>query len=195
MSHSSVRKTVCTPAYLALSCVGLIGGTAAYAEDVPEDQRFAMVDDQPREIVVTGQRPDHELESPRSTQPLLDTPQTVTVISDQTIRRQNLLTLRDALTTIPGITFGAGEGGGGYGDSINLRGYSGSNDITQDGVRDSAQYSRTDPFNLQQIEVYNGANSVFNGSGAIGGTLHLGSEVPQAGDLPLASAGGGPDKY
>src|SRR3546814_18580804 len=66
--------------------------------------------------------------------------------------------LRDALSTIPGITFGAGEGGGGYGDSINLRGYSASNDITVDGVRDSAQYRRTDPFNLQQIEVYNGAN-------------------------------------
>ncbi len=46
------------------------------------------------------------------------------MISDQVIRRQNLLTLRDALATVPGITFGAGEGGGGYGDSINLRGYS-----------------------------------------------------------------------
>ena len=27
------------------------------------------------------------------------------------------------LGTLPGITFGAGEGGGGYGDSITLRGY------------------------------------------------------------------------
>ena len=89
-----------------------------------------------------------ELESPKATAELLDTPQTVTVISDQVIRQQNLLTLRDALATVPGITFGAGEGGGGYGDSINLRGYSANNDITVDGVRDSAQYSRTDPFNL-----------------------------------------------
>ena len=62
---------------------------------------------------------------------------------------QNLLSLRDVLTTLPGITFGAGEGGGGYGDSINLRGFSANNDITIDGVRDSAQYSRTDPFNLR----------------------------------------------
>ena len=91
-------------------------------------------------------------------------PQTITVVSQEQLRQQNLLTLRDALATIPGITFGAGEGGGGYGDSINLRGYSANNDLTVDGVRDSAQYSRTDPFNLQQIEVYNGANSVFNGS-------------------------------
>src|SRR3546814_13287491 len=82
-------------------------------------------------------------------------------------------------STIPGITFGAGEGGGGYGDSINLRGYSASNDITVDGVRDSAQYSRTDPFNLQQIEVYNGANSVYNGSGSVGGTINLVQKTPQ----------------
>src|SRR6185295_9712883 len=134
-------------------------------------------------------------ESPKSTQPLLDTPQTVTVISDQTIRKQNLLTLRDVLSSVPGITFGAGEGGGGYGDAINLRGYSASNDITQDGVRDSAQYSRTDPFNLQQIEVYNGANSVFNGSGSVGGTINLVAKVPQADDLTILSAAAGTDRY
>jgi catecholate siderophore receptor len=192
---SSGRKAVLSPAYLALSCVGLISGTAAHAQDAIEEQQFAAADDQRPDIIVTGTRQGEELESPRTTQPLLDTPQTVTVISDQTIRRQNLLTLRDALTTIPGITFGAGEGGGGYGDSINLRGYSGSNDITQDGVRDSAQYSRTDPFNLQQIEVYNGANSVFNGSGSIGGTINLVSKVPQRDELTILSAGIGTDGY
>ena len=77
--------------------------------------------------------------------------------------------LRDALTTIPGITFGAGEGGGGYGDSINLRGQSltSSGDVQIDGVRDTAQYSRSDTFNIEQIEVVNGANSVYGGSGSI----------------------------
>src|SRR3546814_8473970 len=107
----------------------------------------------------------------------------------------NLLTLRDALATIPGITFGAGEGGGGYGDSSNLRGYSASNDITQDGVRDSAQYSRTDPFNLQQIEIYNGANPVFNGSGSVGGTINLVSKVPQSEDLTNLQGSIGTDAY
>src|SRR3546814_11596017 len=95
-------------------------------------------------------------------------------------------------STIPGITFGAGEGGGGYGDSINLRGYSASNDITVDGVRDSAQYSRTDPFNLQQLEVYNGAHSVYNGSGSVGRTINLVQKPPQATDLPVLEAGVGP---
>jgi catecholate siderophore receptor len=194
-------RSTAVPAFLALSCVGLFVAAPAGAAPAPgSDTADASVeavgeDDQPPTIVVTGDRPEAELESPRATQPLRDTPQTVTVISDQVLRRQNLLTLRDALATIPGITFGAGEGGGGYGDSINLRGFSGSNDITQDGVRDSAQYSRTDPFNLQQIEVYNGSNSVFNGSGSIGGTINLVSKLPQAQDLTILSAAVGTDNY
>src|SRR6478672_7902301 len=182
-----------TTAFLALSCVSFVSAPAfAAGDDVVAAQ--SNVQQPARDIVVRGER-GQRVESPKATSPLLDTPQTVTVISDQTLRRQNLLTLRDALATVPGITFGAGEGGGGYGDSINLRGYSANNDVTVDGVRDSAQYSRTDPFNLQQIEIYNGANSVFNGSGSVGGTINLVSKVPQASNLAIVSAAGGTDDY
>jgi len=188
--------------FLALSCVGFIASSPAYAAEAPLEAEagadLAGYDDQQgggQTIVVTGANDGQELETPKSTQPLIDTPQTVTVIGDQVIRKQNLLTLRDALATVPGITFGAGEGGGGYGDSINLRGYSANNDLTQDGVRDSAQYSRTDPFNLQQIEVYNGANSVFNGSGSVGGTINLVSKAPRRESLYILSAAAGTDDY
>jgi catecholate siderophore receptor len=185
------------PVFLALGCVGFLSSPALATDVVPvaADTQSGVAQRTDEAIVVTGTRNQRELESPKATSDLLDTPQTVTVISDQTLRRQNLLTLRDALSTIPGITFGAGEGGGGYGDSINLRGYSASNDITQDGVRDSAQYSRTDPFNLQQIEIYNGANSVFNGSGSVGGTINMVSKVPQGDDLTILSAATGTDDY
>jgi catecholate siderophore receptor len=183
---------VTTSAFLAMSCVAFISAPAFAEDGVTTTQ--TDVQQAARDIVITGAR-GQRVESPKNTSPLLDTPQTVTVISDQVLRRQNLLTLRDALATVPGITFGAGEGGGGYGDSINLRGYSANNDITVDGVRDSAQYSRTDPFNLQQIEIYNGANSVFNGSGSVGGTINLVSKVPQAGNLAILSAAGGTDDY
>lgn len=187
-----------------MSCIGFIATAPAQAADLPAGDEsgpgaWAAAADEADQtggtIVVTGAREEAELESPKSTQPLIDTPQTVTVISDQTIRKQNLLTLRDALAAVPGITFGAGEGGGGYGDAINLRGYSANNDITQDGVRDSAQYSRTDPFNLQQIEVYNGANSAFNGSGSVGGTINLVSKTPRPEDLTILQAGIGTDDY
>jgi catecholate siderophore receptor len=134
-------------------------------------------------------------QSPKYVAPLLDTPQTITVIPQAVIRDQNLLSLRDVLSTVPGITFGAGEGGGGYGDSVNLRGYSATNDITVDGVRDTGQYSRSDIFNLEQVEVVNGANSVYSGAGGVGGSINLVSKVPRAEKFTDVSAGVGTANY
>lgn len=133
--------------------------------------------------------------SPKLTEPLRDTPQTVTVIERKTIDDQNLLSLQDILSTLPGITFGAGEGGGGYGDKINLRGFDATNDITVDGVRDSGLYSRTDPFNLEAIEVFNGANSVYSGAGSVGGTINLVSKMAVGSEFNRFSAGIGSDDY
>ncbi|MGE0047115.1 MAG: TonB-dependent receptor plug domain-containing protein, partial [Hyphomonadaceae bacterium] len=134
-------------------------------------------------------------DSPRYTAPVLDLPQTITVVEREIIDQQNLLGLRDVLSTLPGITFGAGEGGGGYGDSINLRGYSASNDITVDGVRDSAQYTRSDPFNLDQIEVTNGANSVYGGAGSIGGSINLVTRRPVDSTYAIVTGAIGTDEY
>jgi catecholate siderophore receptor len=133
--------------------------------------------------------------SPKLTAPLLDMPQSITIVPQKVITDENLLNLRDILSTLPGITFGAGEGGGGYGDSINLRGFSGSNDITIDGVRDSAQYTRSDPFNLDRVEFVNGANSVYSGSGSVGGSVNLVSKVPYLGNQTQVGAGVGTDSY
>ncbi|MCY1272562.1 putative TonB-dependent receptor BfrD [compost metagenome] len=133
--------------------------------------------------------------SPKYTEPLRDIPQTITVVPKKVIEDQNLMSLRDILSTVPGITFGAGEGGGGYGDSINLRGFSANNDIAVDGLRDSAQYSRTDSFNLEQVEVVNGASSVYSGAGSVGGTINLVSKTPKAENFTRLSAGVGTDSY
>lgn len=162
-----------------------LGMSAAWAEDNANDTQDP--------ITVVGQRP--ELESPRYTAPLLETPQTVTIVSAELVEQQNLLGLRDILSTLPGITFGAGEGGGGYGDSINLRGYSANNDISVDGVRDSAQYTRTDPFNLDQLELTNGANSVYGGAGSLGGSINLVTKRPQGRDRTSISAAVGTENY
>lgn len=193
------KSSAANPAFLALSCVGFLASAPAFAADAADagasTAGAVTAPEDDRSIIVNAQKQELELESPKTLAPLLDTPQTITVISDQTLRKQNLLTLRDALQTIPGITFGAGEGGGGYGDSINLRGYSANNDITIDGVRDSAQYTRSDPFYLQQIEVYNGANSVYSGSGSVGGTINLVSKTPQADNLTIVSGSVGTDNY
>src|SRR5688572_17157158 len=133
--------------------------------------------------------------SVKYTEPLLNTPQTITVVTRDVMDQQNLIGLRDVLSTLPGITFGAGEGGGGYGDSITLRGFNANSDITTDGVRDSAQYTRTDNFNLDAVELINGANSVYSGAGSVGGTINLVSKTARSGDFTVVQAGAGTDSY
>ena len=145
-------------------------------------------------VEVHGERV-QKASSPKYTEALVDTPQTITVLTSEVMAQQNLLGLRDVLSTLPGITFGAGEGGGGYGDSINLRGFTASSDITTDGVRDSAQYTRTDNFNLDSIELINGANSAMSGAGSVGGTINLVSKVAREGDFSTFTVGAGTDKY
>lgn len=145
-------------------------------------------------IEVTGERVD-KASSPKYTEPLLDTPQAITVVDKATMDQQALFGLRDVLSTLPGITFGAGEGGGGYGDSINLRGFSASADITVDGVRDSAQYTRSDNFNLESLELVNGANSAHSGAGSVGGSINLVSKSARLEDFNVATLGAGTDGF
>ena len=146
---------IASTSFLALGCVGALAFSGAAQAQAQGDETarklggMTVTDTAIDEPAIKVDKP----ESPKYVRPLLDMPQTITIVGNQTIQKQNLLTLRDVLSTIPGITFGAGEGGGGYGDNINLRGQSANTDISIDGVRDSAQYSRTDPFNIEQIEV------------------------------------------
>lgn len=194
--------------FLALSCVGsLLSPLAmpqASAQSSPTSGSVsgdAATQDGPALGGVTVSDTALEIEigrkqeSPKATRPVRDTPQTVTIITKEVIDQQNLLTLRDMLSTVPGITFGAAEGGTPPSDQINLRGYSASNDITQDGVRDSAAYSRSDSFNLEQIEVVNGANSVTTGSGSVGGQINIVTKRPLAGTRIVVGGGIGTDNY
>src|SRR5690606_38105514 len=68
-------------------------------------------------------------------------------------------------------------------------------DLLIDGVRDSAQYNRSDTFNLEQIEVVNGANSVYSGSGSISGSINLMTKRPKADTLTVVTGAVGTDDY
>ena len=117
------------------------------------------------------------MSSPKFTQPLLDTPQTVTVISKEVIEEQGATTLRDVLRNVPGLTITAGEGGNPAGDNLTLRGFSARNDIFVDGVRDISPQSR-DPFNLEQVDVVKGPGSAYTGRGSTGGSINLINKTP-----------------
>ncbi|MEC3948603.1 TonB-dependent receptor [Sphingobium sp. HWE2-09] len=181
--------------FLALGCVGAIAFAAnASAQDAQQGARLGgmtVTDTAIDESAIKVEK----AESPKYTRPLLDTPQTITVIGKETIQQQNLLTLRDVLSTVPGITFGAGEGGFGYGDRIILRGQDAKNDVTIDGVRSGAFLNRNEVYNIEQVEVTNGANSVMNGGGSVAGTINLVTKRPLADDQTIVNVGIGTDNY
>ncbi|WP_372437073.1 TonB-dependent receptor [Pseudomonas chlororaphis subsp. aureofaciens] len=127
--------------------------------------------------------------------PLLDTPQTITVVPPKLIQEQQALSLRQVLSNVSGITFNAGEGGGGSGDSINIRGFSANSNLQIDGLRDSAQTNRSDTFNVEQVEVIKGPNSVFGGAGTTGGSINVVSKQPKNQAFTRLGGSLGTDNY
>ena len=114
---------------------------------------------------------------PKLTEPLLDTPQVISVVPRQVLDDQGITTLRDALRNVPGISLAAGEGGA-QGDSLTIRGFSARNDIYLDGMRDFGSYYR-DPFYLEDIQVLKGPASILFGRGSTGGVVEQDSKVPK----------------
>ena len=87
--------------------------------------------------------------------PLLETPQQITVVSQQVLQDRHAVDLKDALKNSPGITYNAGEGGNSGGDNFNMRGFNIQSDVFIDGVRDTALYNR-DMFATEQVEIVKG---------------------------------------
>jgi catecholate siderophore receptor len=121
-------------------------------------------------IAVRGESP--SASSPKYTEPIRDTPQTIVVIPETVFQEQAATSLRDALRNTPGITLTAGEGGTAPGDNLQIRGFSARNDVYIDGARDPGVVSR-DTFNTEAVEVAKGPSSVTAGRGSTGGSINL----------------------
>ena len=132
--------------------------------------------------------------SPTLTEPLRNTPQTITVIPQSLIEAQSATTLRDVLRNVPGITIQAGEGGTPAGDQMAIRGFSARTDIFIDGVRDFGGYSR-DSFNLEQVEVTKGPASATVGRGSTGGSVNMVSKAPNLAASRAIIGSGGSTAY
>ena len=164
----------------------LAGGPAyAHASDDPTDD----------EVVVTGKYLSDRLSTPQHSKPLIDTPQTVTVVEDDLMAEQGRRTLRDAMRNITGISFQAGEGNPpGGSDAFNVRGFSARDDVFVDGIRDPGNYFR-DPFYAERIEVTKGPASAFAGRGNVGGTVNIVTRQPTLDSQIAGELGIGTDAF
>jgi catecholate siderophore receptor len=100
--------------------------------------------------------------------PLLDVPQSVTVVTRQLMQDQLMSSLGDVVRYVPGISPHQGENNR---DQLILRGNSSSADFFVDGVRDDVQYYR-DLYNLDRVEALKGPNAMIFGRGGGGGVIN-----------------------
>lgn len=99
---------------------------------------------------------------------LLDTPQSITVVTQAQIRDQAMQGVADSLRYVPGVGVAQGEGNR---DTPIFRGSSTTADLFIDGIRDDVQYFR-DLYNIESVEVLKGPNAMVFGRGGSGGVLN-----------------------
>ncbi|MFN7129338.1 MAG: TonB-dependent receptor [Brevundimonas sp.] len=197
---SESRAAALRSLLFASSAAGMLVAAPALAAEAPAEDGVVVTADQQQQpanlgtIDVNGQLKKREPQSPEFVAPLLDTPRSVTIIPEQVIAQTAATSLEDLLRNSPGITFGAGEGGQPLADRPFIRGQSSGNNIFVDGVRDTGGQQR-EVFDLEQVEVIKGADSVYSGRGSGGGSINLSSKQPRLTDAVSASAGVGADSY
>jgi catecholate siderophore receptor len=140
------------------------------------------------QVVVEGQRRD-EGGLDRLSAPVIETPQSISTLSNEELSDRNISNLNDALRSIPGVTIGAGETSF-QGNNAFLRGFTTRNDQFLDNLRDYGYFFR-DTFNDESIEVYKGPSSVLFGRGSTGGVIHRVSKTPATDDFANVEAIGG----
>ncbi|MFJ4441898.1 TonB-dependent receptor [Pseudomonas sp. NPDC089422] len=178
-----VPSAVSSPRLIASAIGVALSASGAYAAD-PAASNAVTLDATSVNGKAEQASTDYKVEkasSQKYTAPLVDTPRSVTVIPQQVIKDTNALTLQDALRTVPGITFGAGEGGNPQGDRPFIRGFDAQGDTYLDGVRDTGAQTR-EIFAIESVEVAKGPNSAIGGRGAAGGTINLVSKRAHLGN-------------
>lgn len=192
----SDRSTALKALLFASSAAGMLCASPVLANDDAPVATADITQDATTlsAVDVHGQRIKREPKDPTFVAPLVDTPRSVTVIPQQIIEQTAATSLQDILRTSPGITFGAGEGGQPLADRPFIRGQASGNNIFVDGIRDTGGQQR-EVFNLEQVEVIKGPDSVYSGRGSGGGSINLGSKAPRLQNFVHGSVGAGTDAY
>ena len=110
--------------------------------------------------------------------PILDVPQSVSVITDEEIKNQGFREIGDIIRYTPGVNTSQGEG---HRDAVVFRGVRSTADFYQDGIRDDVQYYRS-LYNVEQLEILRGPNALLFGRGGTGGLINRVTKKAEIGE-------------
>lgn len=175
MSFNLSRQSLRFACAFAAISAGLVGAAAAQQTTTSET------------ITVVGPRSYRAAESSSSTRtdtPLIDTPQSITVVTEAEIRDRAAQNLADTVRYVPGVSFAQGEGNR---DTPIFRGNASTADMFVDGVRDDVQYFR-DLYNVERVDVLRGSNGMIFGRGGGGGIINRVTRQANGRDVRALSA-------
>ncbi len=157
---------------LLLSSAVMALPVAAHAEEsVPQDEQSILVIGK-----AEGYRALDSVTATKTDTPLIDVPQSITVITREQLEDQAHHSIADVLRYVPGTTIGQGEGNR---DQITLRGQNTTADFFLDGVRDDVQYYRN-LYNIERVEILKGPYALIFGRGGGGGIVNRVQKTPSA---------------
>ena len=123
----------------------------------------------PDEVVVQGKvLYSNQVNALKLPTPIVDVPQSASITTSSELFERGFDEIGDIARYTPGINTSQGEG---HRDSIVFRGVRSTADFFVDGVRDDVQYYRS-LYNLDQVEVLRGPNSLLFGRGGTGGIIN-----------------------
>ncbi|WOT04719.1 TonB-dependent receptor [Shewanella youngdeokensis] len=126
---------------------------------------------------------------------LVDTPQVITVLTQDQIQESGKTDLRDILSAQAGVTLGTGENGNAFGDRYIIRGHEARSDVFVDGLRDPGMTTR-ESFATEQVEITKGPSSTFAGRGSSGGAVNsVTKKASTAYNFGRVDAGIGTDEF
>ena len=153
--------------YKALMFITLVLTTNLYSDEPVE------------EIVVKGKvLYSDQVTALKTPTAIIDVPQSLSIVTDEEIRKQGIRELGDIVRYTPGVNTSQGEG---HRDSVVFRGVRSTADFYQDGARDDVQYYRS-LYNVDQVEVLRGPNALLFGRGGTGGIINRVSKKAQIGE-------------
>ena len=142
-------------------------------------------------VVMVGDTESYKAETTRSatktSTPLRDIPQSITVITNEQIKDQMMQSIGDIVRYTPGLSVHQGENNR---DQVIIRGQNTSADFFLNGVRDDVQYYR-DLYNLERLETLKGPNAMIFGRGGGGGVINRVTKEAQSFPLREISIEGG----
>lgn len=139
----------------------------------------ALAEERPDRIIVTGRYLSlDELNAVKTPTPVLDVPQSLSIVTEVQIENQAFTSLGDIVRYTPGLAVSQGEG---HRDAIIIRGNQTTADFFLNGVRDDVQYFRP-VYNLESVEILRGANALLFGRGGGGGVVNRVTKSPVIGE-------------